>query len=137
MGQGVGGMCPASTGQGPHSGSSEHWLCPFASPPCHLLHKVRSVAQSTVNICGAELKNICPRRSAIQGTSPLQVGKPQGHKRALMTAESGLRIWGLLEQGGEERDGWRKGRKKGERMGKKGEEREEERGKMCPQLLVH
>lgn len=113
-------MCPASSGQGPHTGSSEDWLCPFASL-CHLQHKVRSVTQSTVNICGVELKNIRPQRVEIQGTNLLQVGKPQVHKRG--THDSGeqaalrgpFRTWRGREKRVEE--GQRK--KKGQRMGRK------------------
>lgn len=61
---GKGGLPSANISQGPPTGSSEDGPCPFASLR-HLEHKVRSVNQSTVNICGAESKTICPQRVVI------------------------------------------------------------------------
>lgn len=71
-------LLPTSA-RGSPTGSSEDRPCPFASLG-RRQHKVRSVSQNTVNICGVESKTFCPRHAVIIGADCLQVGKPQVHK---------------------------------------------------------
>lgn len=61
-------MSWTSISQGLQTGPAQDGLCPFASL-WHLQHKVHSVNQSTVNICGVESEIICPQHVETLGYS--------------------------------------------------------------------
>lgn len=135
-------LLPTSA-RGPPTGSSEDRPCPFASLGHHQ-HKVRSVSQSTANICGVESKTIGPRHAVILGADCLQVGKPQVHKWVTHDpagkADTSLQAFGNKvgmkdrkaergRRGGRDSEGQR--REEGKDEGDKG------RGKKYPRHSVH